>query len=419
MRKGHHLAILSFLMLLAVVALLSEGDPADAPDDRVMCDSCHDDFEPFVIDLDVPTEVPEDEEFDFALTVSNEGGHTVQSLVVEVLSNSPENIIMAEGQNTVTEWPIDGTLGFRESTGWDVPVAVVHREIRFDLSGSGGIRDTLLMEVIAPDGTTWDTGGTGMTGSITLTEEDFAANGYGIYDLFITHNQGIRTVPYDLTITMEYGPDYAYEVGSDLSQGDSQTFSFRMLGFSKGSGEVLVSVRAVAFHEHTGQGEDYQSFTWDDTLAIEVGDELVDGDGDDGGGGRRTSLLAVGQALGFISAILLVGSVVTSGHLPKLPHRRREHCYISKALAGVFLIHWLILWVGPYGSTMGGIGTGGVMLVLILVLALGGARPQLLEGRLLGWSNRVLHRNLTYVLVLVLVVHVLLNGSHFAVLRGG
>jgi hypothetical protein len=372
-----------------------------------------------VINLDVPTEVPEDEEFDFTLTVSNEGGHTVQSLVVEVLSNSPENIIMAEGQNTVTEWPIDGTLGFRESTGWDVPVTEVHREIRFELSGSGGFRDTLLMEVIAPDGTTWDSGGTGMTGSITLTEEDFAANGYGIYDLFITHNQGIRTVPYDLTITVEYGPDYAYEVGSDLSQGASQTFSFRMLGFSKGSGEVLVSVRAVAFHEHTGQGEDHQSFTWDDTLVIEVGDELVDGDGDDGVSLGRLSLLAVGQALGFLSALLLAGSVATSGHLPRLPRRANLHCLVSKALAGVFIVHFIVLWLGPYGSTLGGIGTGSVMLALILLLALGGARPELLEGRVMGWSNRVLHRNMTYALLLVLVAHMLLNGSHFAFLRGG
>ncbi len=58
-------------------------------------------------------------------------------------------------------------------------------------------------------------------------------------------------------------------------------------------------------------------------------------------------------------------------------------------------------------------------MVLILVLALGGVRPQALDGKLLGWSNRLLHRNLTYALVIVLVVHVLLNGSHFAFVRGG
>jgi hypothetical protein len=419
MRKGPQLAILSIMVLMAVMALLSTGDSADVPDDRVLCDDCHDDFEPFVVDLDIPTEVPEDEEFDLSLTVNNEGDHTVQSLVVEILSNTPENIIVAEGQNTIVEFPIDGTLGFRQQTGWDVLVAEVHREIRFDLSGSGGIRDTLLLEVIAPDGTTWSSGGSGMTGSITLAEEDFENHGYGNYEVFVTHNQGVRSVPYDLLITMEYGPDYAYEVGSDLSRDDSQTFTFRMLGFSKGSGEILISVRAVAYHEHTGQGDDYQSFTWDDTVVIEVGDEFVDAAGDDGSSGRRASLLAAGQALGFISALLLAGSLVTSGNLPRLPKRGKVHCYLSYGLTGIFLIHWLTLWAGPYGSTAGGIGTGSVMMALILVLALTGVRPKLLEGKVMGWSNRLLHRNLTYSLVGVLVVHMLLNGSHFAVLRGG
>ncbi len=419
MRVDARSIILLLMVILVTVALMTTGDPADPPDDRVMCDECHDDFVPFKIDLDMPTEVPEDEEFEIALTVSNEGAHEVQDPVVELLSNDPSNVIMAEGHNKVTDHLLDGTLGFREQKGWDVQVAEVHREIRFDLSGSGGIRDTLLLEVTAPDGTTWQAGGSGMDGTITLTEDDFETSGYGFYDLYLTHTQGIRSVSYDLTITMEYGPDYAYEIGPNLGPGESHTVTFRMLAVSEGTGEILLSVRGIAYHEHTGQGTDGDAFTWDTTTAIEVGDEFIGGDGNEDGGGGAASLLSAGQILGLISAILLIGSLATSGHLPKLPRRGKVHCYLSYALAGVFILHWLTLWAGPYGSTFGGIGTGSVMLVLILTLALGGARPELLDGKVLGWSDRLLHRNLTYALVLVLVVHVLLNGSHFALVRGG
>ncbi len=419
MRVDARSVILLFVVALTALSLMTTGDITDPPDDRVMCTDCHDDFEPFRVDVDVPAEVPTGEEFEVALTVSNDGGHMVKGLVVEMISLDPQYLILADGQNKVATYVIDGSLGFRDQVAYEVPVSDVHLEIRFDLSGTGGLMDTLLLDVTGPDGTSWQAGGSGMDGSITLTADDFETSGYGIYDVTVTHTRGVRSASFDLSITQEYGPDYMYEIGPDLGPGESHTFTFGIQGLAKGTGEVLMVVKGVAYHEHDGTGTDHRSFTLDETLVIEVGDELVGGGGSDGGGGGAASLLSAGQTLGFISAILLAGSLATSGHLPKLPKRGKVHCYISYALTGIFFVHWLTLWVGPYGSIYGGIVTGSVMMMLILVLAATGIRPKLMDGKLLGWSNRLLHRNVTYALVLVLVVHVLLNGSHFAFVRGG
>jgi hypothetical protein len=89
----------------------------------------------------------------------------------------------------------------------------------------------------------------------------------------------------------------------------------------------------------------------------------------------------------------------------------------SYALGGTFVLHWALLWAGPYGSTAGGIYSGSLLLASIAVLVVTGARPSLLEGKVMGLSSRRLHRFATYAMVLVLVAHVLVNGSSLAFVR--
>jgi hypothetical protein len=420
MWKGSQLAILSFLLLLAVMALLATGDPVDIPDDRVLCDSCHDEFVPFQYTIDTPSEVPVGEPFDLAVTVFNEEMHAVYDPSVRLTVTDGEGLVVETGEPAVVNTREQGTLGFRQSTAFPVTIQPGAQLATFDLDGSGGLLDDLDLRVSGPQGGSWSSAGSGVDETISLDADDLQDGGYGDYLVTVDHPQGIRPTSFTLDIGVEYGTGSMVQYGpDDLQQDDSYTFTFTLRGGTKGPCDVAVAVSGMAVHMHH-DGERYEEvYTMDEVVPIEVGDEFVYGPRDDGDDpGSEGVLLDVGQALGFTSAVLLVGSLATSGNLPRLPKRGKVHCYLSYGLTGVFFIHWMTLWVGPYGSIMGGIVTGGVMMALILVLALSGIRPELLEGKVLGWSNRVLHRNLTYALVLVLVAHVLLNGSHFAFVRG-
>jgi len=421
MRKGPHLAILSILFIMAVAALLSAGDPSDLPDDRVMCDSCHDDFVPFQYTIEAPTGVPVGEPFDLSITVFNEEMHAVYSPSAMLTVTDGEGMVIETGEPAVVNTRESGTLGFRQTTSFDVTIKPGAQSATFALDGSGGLLDDLDLFVSGPDGGSWSSTGGGTDETIGLDTGDLQEGGHGDYRVTVEHPQGVRPTSFTLDIGVEYGSGSMVLYGpDDLQQDDSYTFTFTLRGGTEGPSAVTVAVSGMAVHMHT-DGEHYEEdYSMEEEVPIEVGDEFAYGDRDDGGdAGSGEGLLAAGQALGFISAILLIGSLATSGHLPKLPKRGKVHCYISYALTGIFFVHWLTLWAGPYGSIYGGIVTGSVMLVLILMLALGGVRPKLLDGKVMGWSNRLLHRNLTYVLVLVLFVHVLLNGSHLAFIRGG
>jgi hypothetical protein len=283
-----------------------------------------------------------------------------------------------------------------------------------------GVLDYVSLTVIGADGGHWAVGNRGSsTQEISLDADDLIEGGVGLYTVVVNHEQGVRNVPYDLSIEVDYGPSIGIAEGPDLAPGEDYTFYLDLVGLTKGPGQAQLTILGTAYYDHNEGDHDDRLFSFDQTVDIKVGDEFVGGGGSDNGGGGEGSILAAGQALGFLSAALLVGSLATSGHLPKLPKRGKVHCYISYGLTLVFFVHWLTLWAGPYGSILGGIGTGSVMLLLILVLAATGVRPKLLEGKVMGWSNRLLHRNLTYALTLTLVIHVVLNGSHFAFIRGG
>ncbi|MCK5414693.1 MAG: hypothetical protein KAJ35_04865 [Thermoplasmata archaeon] len=421
MWKGSHLAIVSLLILLAGVAMMTSGDTVDPPDDRVMCDECHDDFVPFQLTIDAPTGVPIGEPFDLSITVFNEEMHAVYYPSAMLTVTDGEGMVIETGEPVVDNTRESGSLGFRQSTEFVVTIPPGAQSATFALDGSGGLLNDLDLFVSGPDGGSWSSTGGGTAETIDLDAGALQEGGHGDYRVTVEHTQGVRPTSFTLDIGVEYGSGSMVLYGpEDLQQDDSYTFTFTLWGGMEGPSAVTVVVSGQAVHMHTSGEHEERDYTMEEEVPIEVGDEFVYGGRDDGGdAGSGEGLLSAGQALGFLSAILLIGSLATSGHLPKLPKRGKVHCYISYGLTGVFFVHWLTLWAGPYGSTYGGIGTGSVMLVLILVLAASGIRPKVFDGKLLGWSNRLLHRNLTYVLVLVLVVHVMLNGSHFAFVRGG
>jgi hypothetical protein len=411
--------VLATLSLLAVLCLALVGWSSAGPDEVIQCTECHDEFVPFEYMVEAPTEVPADEPFDLIVTVSNDEMHAVYSPTVMLTVDDPNGMVVETGEPPVSQFDEQGTLGFRDSLSFPIPVNAGARTASFVLDGSGGLLDDLDMAVSGADGGTWTASGAGVDETIDLGAADIVEGGYGTYQVTVSHPAGVRRATFTLRVEVGYGSDVSMLTGPDLQQGDSHTFAFALRGTVEGDNGVQVVVSGTAVHLHTSGQADEEEFTESESLPIEVGDEFAYGSpsGNGGDGGSLDDLLSGGRYLGALAAALLVVSIVTSGHLGWFQRRQRVHCWSSYAMVATFVVHWAMLWAGPYGSTLGGIGTGSVLLACIALLVVTGARPALLEGRVMGLSSRRLHRYLTYVVVIVLAVHAVANGSDLAFLR--
>jgi hypothetical protein len=392
----------------------------DLPPERVMCDECHDEFVPFQYTVDAPTEVPSGEPFDLSITMFNEEMHAIYYPSVLLTVTDTEGMVVETGEPPVVNIQEQGSLGFRQSTSFDVPISPGALSATFALDGTGGFLDDLDLSVSAPDGGSWSATGASVDETIALDVGDLQEGGYGNYRVTVDHPQGVRSVSFTLDVEVEYGSGSMILFGpDDLQGGDSHTFVFALRGVTEGLTDVMLTLSGTAVHHHNSGQDDEMDYTSDLVVPIEVGNEFVYGPRDDGDeSGSGGGYLRAGQVMAFISASLLIVSVATSGNLGKFkfPRRAKVHCWTSYLLVGAFTVHWILLYAGPY-SPPDALVTGLVMLLCIVGLAVTGARPALLDGKVKGLSNRRLHIYITYATVLVLAVHILLNGSHFAFIR--
>ena len=315
MQKGPQLAILSLLMLLAAVTLMTTGVAVDPPDDRVMCDECHDDFEPFQYTIEAPTEVPSGEPFDLSIMVFNEEMHAIYNPSAMLTVTDSEGMVVETGEPAVVNTQEQGSLGFRQTATFDVTIKPGAQAATFALDGSGGLLDDLDLFVSGPDGGSWSSTGSGTDETIGLDVGDLQEGGFGDYLVTVDHPQGIRSASFTLDIEVEYGSGSMILYGpDDLQQDDSYTFTFTLRGGTEGPSDVTVTVSGMAVHMHVSGEHEERDYSMEEVVPIEVGDEFVYGprdDGDDAGSGE--GLLDVGQALGVVAALLLVGSLGTSG----------------------------------------------------------------------------------------------------------
>ncbi|NOQ54231.1 MAG: hypothetical protein GQ558_06465 [Thermoplasmata archaeon] len=412
------LLILASVVMIALSISVTGSD--DLPPERVLCDDCHEEFVPFQYTIDAPTEVPTGEPFDLSVTVFNEEMHAVYYTAVMLTVTDTEGMVIETGEPPVVSINEQGSLGFRQSATFDVAINPGAERAIFVLDGSGGFLDDLDLMVSGPDGGSWSSTGAGFAETIYLEVGDLQEGGYGDYRVTVDHPQGIRSASFTLNIGIEYGSRSMIMYGpDDIQGGESHTFTFSLRGVLEGPTGVTVTISGTAVHAHIDGEHEETDFTREEEVPFEVGDEFVYGprieDDDNGPGG---GLLRAGQVMAFLSATLLIVSVSTSGNLArfKLPRRAKLHCWTSYLLVGTFTIHWVLLYAGPY-SPPAALVTGLFMLLCIVGLAVTGVRPALLDGKLKGLSNRKLHIYITYATVVVLAVHIVLNGSHFAFLR--
>jgi hypothetical protein len=438
-------ALAALVLLLAIVLLSFLPLSSAVPDERVMCDDCHEEFVPFQYTIQAPSEVPVDEPFDLSVTIFNEEMHAVYNPAAELYIEDPDGLVLEMEGPMIQVFDEQGVLPLRSQASYTVPVRQGAIEVRIQLDGSGGFLDDIDLAVQGPDGGQWSANGPSLDEQLSLFPEDFAQGGYGDYVVTVSHPAGIRRASFTLDSEVEYGSSSAILFGDDdLQQDGNYTFIFTLRGTVKAPNQVRIVVSGTCVHSHANGDYDEKDFTREELVPIKVGNKFVYGTptgSDDGGspggflaGGRYLGFVAAGllgvsiatsgriflaggRYLGFVAAGLLGVSIATSGRIRQLPRREKVHCWTSYTLAGTFTVHWIMLWAGPYGSTMGGFATGSVMLLIIGLLTLTGVRPELLDERILGMPWRKLHRYVTYALVVILVIHAVDNGTDLAFIR--
>jgi hypothetical protein len=417
---GWAIPLVIILILTVVAIVLLAPSYMALPSERVLCDDCHEAFVPFQYTIEAPSMVPVDETFELSVTMYNEEIHAIYNPSALLTIEDPDGLVLAMVDPEPQVYNEQGTLGFRETNAFSFTILPGAQSAVFTLDGSGGLLDDIDLSVDGPGGTGWTSDGSSLDETVSLSAEDLQSGGYGDYTATVSHPNGIRRASYGLQVEVVYGTDAMLLWGpDDIQGGDSYTFVFDLVGTLKGPNQVQIVLSGTCVHHHESGDNNERDFSREETLVLDVGNEFVYGTpgGGDDGGGPDGDFLAGGRYLGFVAAALLGISIATSGHIQRFPRRERFHCWSSYAMAGTFGVHWAMLWLGPYGSTLGGFATGWVLLVSIALLTLTGVRPSLLDERVLGLPWKKLHRLVTYLLVVVLAIHAVLNGTDLAFLR--
>jgi hypothetical protein len=133
----------------------------------------------------------------------------------------------------------------------------------------------------------------------------------------------------------------------------------------------------------------------------------------------------MGRILGFISVALFLLSFITGGTIKKLnpimkrflKNRVQWHCVISYAVVIAVMVHFAVLYLGYYSHTYKGLVSGGIPLLLMVVIALSGIKKTMIIRK---WGPdfwRRVHLWLSMIALILLVVHGVVEGTDLAFIR--
>jgi len=402
------------VLLVATFILATGGAVAgDTWGMQTSCVACHAGFVPVTILLEAPVEVPEEFAFDAEVTLINDGGHDVQDLILELeLSDSP-TLVASEVHREPYHDDVSGEVTPVSDEMTTFPVAQGSDSVELLLSGGGGVDDMDLL-LSSPDGRSWSSSTSGDGEGITLEAAEVAAGGYGTWTARVSHVFGRPRIPFDLSIDVTYAREDAPHITApDLSTGESFSDGWEITSLEKGDNSVTVLVSGSVYHAHADPDiESSSAFTVEVSSDILVGDRFIEGNAGDGAGGSSITSTVPGRIIGLLTYILLILAFTTNSRInitrPLVPY----HGILSRAAVGLAVLHWTLLYLGPYAETSTGLFSGLIGLTLFGVLAFTG---QFMDG--VDGPNRRIHLVLSMTLVALMTAHMLLLGTDFAFIR--
>ena len=394
------------------------------------CKSCHSSFKAFTMTLDAPKEVPESYDFEYKVIVGNPWKHELQNVEAVLDISGAPNLEFAQDGGEPYHEETSGSVSIGGSTSISFPILVGATDAEIILDGDEGFlgRNDIDLTVNSPNGQAWESADSGADEAVKLDSRDFDRGGYGDYEAVVVYFIGTPSISFTLTVDVQYGVGQMRLEGPDLGPGEKHTFTWPLRSTTKGDNTVEVDVSGTAYHEHAEvEGENSEDYSEEETRELTVGDKLVYSAPDEDVYIGDSTLLFE-RVLGLLSGILLLISIAFTKILKPVQVRvdrliggaakRVEwHCRISQILIGLAAIHGLLLPLGPHASSLRGVLLGVPSFLLMGVLGYIGWQQYKLIKR---WGNekwRKIHLILTIIVVILVALHALLDGSDFTWLR--
>jgi len=272
--------------------------------------------------------------------------------------------------------------------------------------------------------------------ALKLTQADVLAGGTGSWTAVVYFRGLPPEGKFDLTTGVYYNasrvPMQVVKGPSEIPPGGSATFRFQLKASNATSTVNLIyGGMGVAHNLHSDpNAEDYGNFTKWDTLTFAIGKERLVGTQVRIGVTRDAGpvLRSWGQALGFAGSILLIPALVFGGTFGPgsvsvfnrvLGPRRRVlwHNATSFSLLGVASIHMLLFLVEQFWNWSHGALWGGLALAAMIGLGVTGAMQKSFVARWGFERWRYVHFALGVAVVVFVLAHLVLDGTHFAGIR--
>jgi hypothetical protein len=394
------------------------------------CESCHSSFKAFTMTLDAPKEVPESYDFEYKVIVGNPGEHEVQNLeAVLDISGAPNLEFTQDGGEPYHE-ETSGSVSIGGSTSISFPILAGATDAEITLDGDEGIlgRNDIDLTVNSPNGQAWESAGSGADEAVKLDSRDFDRGGYGDYEAVVVYFIGTPSISFTLTVDVQYGVGQMRLEGPDLGPGEKHTFTWPLRSTTKGDNTIEVDVSCTAYHEHGEvEAENSEDYSETETRDLTVGDKLVYSAPDEEVF-NRDQILLYERILGLLSAVILILSIGLSGMFKPLNKRverflggtsRRVtmHCSVSFVLLLISGFHGILLSQSPHLSNLTGLALGVPSFLIMGVLGYVGWQRKSLTKRWGSEKWRKIHLWLTILVVIIVALHAILDGSDFAWLR--
>ncbi len=426
--RGRIIGFMTLITLLFILVLpLAEPALSEllGPYEDGECEECHTEFEPFMVQVDSPSEVPAGYEFDYGLLVQNPWAHDLNDVTLIVdLSGSPGIGPKDPTKLEPVQLQPGGTAPAGGSSFDSFMVEGQVNEVRIEMDWNRPLlfMGDLDLTLSGPAGDWSETG----EDQIIIPGDRFNADTYGEYFWTVSNSAPARSISFTLDILIDHNGDDSEVTAliDHLGPRDSMTISVPLLSRDRSENRISYTLHATASYDHPDEGVDEDVYSTTGTSNIIVDSDLVYSRPSE----KITvpmTLWVMGRILGFLTVALFLASFATGGSIQKVKRwidgkikdRVRWHCVISFTVMISAVLHLIVLYLGYYSNTYKGIFTGGIPLVMMIIVGITGYKRSAFVSRIGERNWRRIHFWLSIAVILFLLFHMITEGTDLSFIR--
>ncbi len=417
---------LAFIALSPLLSPLASSVLPSSKDGE--CSECHGSFAAFVVDGTYPEVIPSSEEHTVSLKVSNTWKHDITSCSATIDLTDAQIISFTDiGFGPVSDvWEATVSRGGTVEHPFDVTSSTVSVRVALLYDPRSVDYTDLDLSVEGPNRHLWSAQESDNE-VVELGRNDISSGGAGGYSIIVDHARGLRAASFTVEIEVDRGSGRTdTQEGPNIGPGGSHGFEWKIMTSGQGSGDIRFQVSAMVHHDHEEDEQDDAEYQLEGSWDVRTGEHVKYGTFRTH---RPSSDMGwvIGRVFAFIAASSFMMSTLLGGTIGALKrgldrligqnNRKRAHCWISYIAVLSVAVHVLLLYTGPYSGTTEGLLLGGTALAGMIGIALTGSFSKSLSRKMGDKNWRFIHLGLTILVLIVLSIHAVLEGTEFAFLR--